>query len=284
MPPSHAESRLFRSAGHPIGHALELKFLKSRLLPPVVLFSAVLAVSAVHPLARARPASDSSRRIGATGMPEPHSGSLLVQFYESYLKDQDVDTFRQNVWTRYTEGTLARLVDAPDPQARRSAIFALGLSGTYAVNAPVAKALRDPDPTVRRIADMALWAIWFRADTPENNATLEQVRELINKQRLEDAIALATRLIERSPQFAEAYNQRAIAEFFLGRFKESAQDCRKVVERNPYHTGALSGLANCQIRLDKRESALETLRRAAKIQPYSADIRQLILAIESGER
>jgi len=216
-------------------------------------------------------------------MPEPHSGSLLVHYYESFLKDQDLDAFRQNVTTRYNEGTLTRLIEASDPQARRAAVLALGLTGTFAVNAAVARALRDPDPTVRRTADMALWAIWFRADTPENNATLEEVRELIGRRRLEEAIVLSTRLIERSPKFAEAYNQRAIAEFFLGRFKESAEDCKKVVERNPYHIGALSGLANCQIRLEKRDSALETLRKAAKIQPYSDDIRQMIHSIESGE-
>lgn len=255
-----------------------------RVLLPITLFTATLTISYLTPLARARPASDYSRRIGAYGMPEPHSGSLLVLYYEGYLKDQDIDSFRQNVLTRYTEGTLARLVQASDPQARRAAVLGLGLTGTFAANASVAKALRDPDPTLRRLAEMALWAIWFRADTPENNTTLEQVRDLITRQQLEEAIALASRLINRSPQFAEAYNQRAIAEFFLGRFRESADDCRKAIERNPYHIGALSGLANCQIRLEKRASALETLRRAAKIQPYSSDIRQWIMSIEADER
>ncbi len=217
-------------------------------------------------------------------MPEPHTGLLLVDYYEGYLKDQDIEAYRRQVSSRYTEGTLARLVEAGDVRARRGAVLALGLSGSYAVNGAVGRALRDPDPNVRTLADMALWAIWFRADTPENNATLEQVRRQISQQQFEDAVALATRLIGRSPQFAEAYNQRAIAEFFLGRFKESADDCKRVVERNPYHTGALSGLANCQVRLDQRDSALATLRRAAKVQPYNDGIRQWIGAIEAGER
>ena len=119
--------------------------------------------------------SDSPRRNGASGMLEPHTGSLLVDYYETYLRDHDVDAFRQHVSARYLEGTLARLIESPGLQARRAAVFALGLFGSFEVNAAVARALRDDDPTVRGLADNALWAIWFRADSPENNATLEKV-------------------------------------------------------------------------------------------------------------
>src|SRR5947209_2658203 len=98
--------------------------------------------------------------------------------------------------------------------------FALLLAMTSAaVPASVpAGALRDTDPTVRSLADNALWAIWFRADTPENNEILEQVRTLIGRQQIDQAIALATRLIGRAPRFAEAYNQRAIAHYIQGHF------------------------------------------------------------------
>lgn len=216
-------------------------------------------------------------------MLEPHTGSLLVDYYETYLRDHDIDAFRLHVSSRYMEGTLARLVESPGTQARRAAVLALGLSGSFRVNAAVAKALRDTDPTVRGLADNALWAIWFRADTPENNATLEKVGALISHQRFEEAAELATRLIERSPKFAEAYNQRAIAEYFLGRFKQSAEDCRLVLERNPYHFGALSGLARCQLRGGQRESAIETLKRASKLQPFNDDIRRWRTALEAGE-
>lgn len=233
--------------------------------------------------AQAGVSSDSSRRIGASGMLEPHTGSLLVDYYETYLRDHDIDAFRQHVSARYMEGTLARLIESPNPQARRAAVLALGLFGSFDVNPAVAKALRDSDPTVRSLADNALWAIWFRADSAENNTALEKVRTLISQQQFEEAAALATRLIDRAPKFAEVYNQRAIAEFFLGRFRESAEDCRLVLSRNPYHIGALAGLAKCQLRLGQREPAIETLKRSLKLQPFNQDIREWIAALESGD-
>lgn len=236
------------------------------------------AMSAPHATA------DSSRRFGAPRMPAPQNGSLLVEYYEGYLQDSDVDAFRRKVSARYMEGTLSRLVESDDVQARRAAVLALGLTGSFQVNAALARALRDSDAIVRRLADLALWSIWFRADSAENNATLERVSRLISKRQLEDAIELVNKLIQASPQFAEAYNQRAIAEFFLGRFRESAEDCRMTLERNPYHFGALAGLAKCQIQLEERAAAIETLRRASKLQPFNDDLKLWIASLEAGGR
>src|SRR5262249_11678738 len=145
------------------------------------------------------------------------------------------------------------------------------------------RALRDPDPTVRSLAENALWAIWFRGDTAENNASLEGVALLVTHQRYREAVTAATRLVERAPRFAEAYNQRAIAEYHLGWFEASAEDCRRVLERNPYHIGALSGLAKCLLRLNKRGEALDALRRSAKLQPFNEELRNYIAALEAGD-
>jgi tetratricopeptide (TPR) repeat protein len=109
---------------------------------------------------------------------------------------------------------------------------------------------------------------------------LAQVQLLIRRERLEEAVRLATHLIERAPQFAEAYNQRAIAHFLQGHLANSAEDCRRVLERNPYHIGALSGLAQCQLRLDQRREALQTFRRALRLQPFSTGLRQVVTALE----
>ena len=215
-------------------------------------------------------------------MPDPQTGSLLVAYYETFLCDQNLNVFRRHVLGRYMEGTLARLADSGDTQSRRAAVFALGLVGSFRMNPTVARALRDSDPTVRSLAENALWAIWFRADSAENNAALEQISRLIGHQEFRKAALEATHLIERSPRFAEAYNQRAIAEYHLGQFQASAEDCRLVLEQNPYHIGALAGLAKCLLRLDRREEALATLKRSSRLQPFNEDLKTLISVLEAG--
>jgi tetratricopeptide (TPR) repeat protein len=217
-------------------------------------------------------------------MLQTQTGPLLVDYYESFLKDQDVEAFRRNVSSRYNEGTLARLLQAGGLQARRASVLALGLYGGFGSNAAVARGLKDPDPTVRLLADNALWAIWFRADTLENNEALERIRSLVGLQRFAEAIEQADRLIARAPGFAEAYNQRAIARYFQGRFAESVEDCKRTLERNPYHTGALGGMGQGLLQLGRTDEAIQTFRRSLKLQPYNDGLRQTIAELEAGDR
>lgn len=249
---------------------------------PTISWPAGLALTLVLVLLVPSPIRSESRRHGEPGMLEPSHDPLLVSYYEFFLRDQDANAYCSRVLARYTEGTLGRLVYAGETQARRAAVLALGLIGSFEANPTVAHALKDDDAVVRDLANSALWVIWFRADTPENNALLEQVAALIKRQRLEEAEALATALIARAPRFAEAYNQRAIAAFLQGRLADSAADCRRVLERNPYHIGALAGLGRCYLQLDRRAEALQTFRRALKLQPHNADLRQTITALEAG--
>ena len=160
-------------------------------------------------------------------------------------------------------------------------ILALGLVGSFQVNETVARGLRDPDPAVRNLAHNALWAIWCRADTVENNATLREASDLIARSRFREAQDLCAQLIARAPNFAEAYNQKAIAHFSLDQFAESAAECRRALERNPYHIGALAGLGECYLRLYRRRDALATFRRALKVEPYSTTLRQTVELLEA---
>lgn len=216
-------------------------------------------------------------------MRESQTRSLLVEYYEDFLGDRDLERFRDQVLARYTETTLSRVLASSETvQARRGAVLALGIIGTFEQsNTPLGKALQDDDPVVRTMAESALWAVWFRADSPENNQMLDEIRLLIGNHRFEAAIGLASQLIARAPNFAEAYNQRAIAQFIKGQYAESAEDCQRALRLNPYHIGALSGLAQCQLGLRQPQEALRTLRRAWILQPHSLSIRNGIQALEA---
>jgi tetratricopeptide (TPR) repeat protein len=237
-------------------------------------------------LGRASPsARGAANRPGADGSGhwEPGTESLLVDYFQKFLDDRDLEAFRDRVAARYGEAALASILgDSPVVTARRAAVLALGLSGSFQrSNAVLGRALRDGDAVVRRLAEDALWSVWFRADEPENNGALQEVVRLIGRGQLHQAEALATRLIAVAPNFAEAYNQRAIIYFHQGRFAESAQDCQRVLARNPYHFGALAGLAQCQHQLDRPAEALQALRRASRLQPYNEGLREQIKLLEA---
>lgn len=213
----------------------------------------------------------------------PHSGPLLTEYYEAFLHDRDLAQFRERVAARYTEETLCRVLGAsPQASARRGAVLALGVLGTFdGCNSQLGRALRDDDAVVRTMAERALWVVWFRADAPENNQMLEEVRALVAAEKVDEAVDRASRLIARAPRFAEAYNQRAIAYFKQGRFAESAEDCIRTLTLNPCHVGALGGLAQCQLNMDQPREALKTLRRGLKLQPHSEGLNEHVRMLEA---
>jgi tetratricopeptide (TPR) repeat protein len=214
---------------------------------------------------------------------EANSANLLVDYYDRLLEDHDFEAFRNRVATQYTEAMLCRiLTSSPSCTARRAAVLSLDFAGGFeGSNAALGMALRDGDAIVRKLAEDALWSVWSRADTPEHNRVLEEVKQLISIREFNRAETLVNRLIAAAPGFAEAYNQRAILAFIRGRFDESARDCERVLSRNPYHFGALGGLAQCQIQLDRPSEALETLRRILRLQPYRSELRDSIKFLEA---
>jgi tetratricopeptide (TPR) repeat protein len=279
MAGSHLSSPLSASADHP------LPLMVARVMKKLRLVLWALAASVPLETQAGVSGRDEASRagMGVSSMSEAHSGSLLVEYFKEFLGKRDVDGFRNRVAVRYNEGTLGRiLAGSPDVSARRAAVLSLGILGSFdESNAVLGKALRDDDLAVRSMAEDALWAVWFRADTAEHNQVLEQVRHAIGRQQLDEAERLATRLIADAPTFAEAYNQRAIVYFLQGRLADSARDCQQVLSRNPYHFGALGGLAQCQLSLNRPRDALKSLRRALKVRPHDSGLRESIQELET---
>jgi tetratricopeptide (TPR) repeat protein len=211
----------------------------------------------------------------------------ILGFYHQYLVDQESSAFSAAVGERYTVGTLERLAYAGDRMTRRAAVLALGLLADYGSNAAVGRALLDDDRGVRLLAENAIRHLWCRVGTQEQRLLLADVIELNLEQKFHEAVAEATRLIDRAPWLSEAWNQRALALFSVGRFAESIHDCHQALEINPYHFGAAAGMGQCHLQLSNSVSALECFRRALKLNPnlegVRAHVQHLQRSLESQE-
>lgn len=209
---------------------------------------------------------------------------VLVRYYKTYIENEDAGMFEQNVLARYNEGALIRLLDSTDTDTRRAAVLSLGMVGGAASNAPVGELMKDDDPVVRSFAENSLWGIWNRSDTSENNLELTKIHQLMVDKKDDEALIRLNLLIEKSPRFAEAWNQRAIIHFSKGEWDKSIADCQKVVELNPYHYGAISGMAQCHLRADRPKEAVKAFRMLVVIQPHKTQSLSAIEAIERDMR
>lgn len=177
----------------------------------------------------------------------------------------------------YTEGTLQRLLSSGDTQGRRAAALALGLVGSMESNPRLAEALKDGDTLVRKFATDSLWELWFRAGTADQNIRLQLALQCAE---LGQSVAALDQLIAEAPQFAEAYNQRAILAYRRGDYAAAVGDCETVLGLNPHHFGAAAGMGQSYLRLRKPRAALRAFRQAMVINPSAENVRDTIRGLE----
>ncbi len=208
-------------------------------------------------------------------MPQPEPGDDPELFRLGH--DAAVGRFRHAVRERYSEGTLCRILESHlDPAQRRAAATALGLVGTMSSNAILAAALHDLDDVVRATAADAIWGVWFRGETEHPAKELKQVMGLPD---VGERVAGCDDLIRRCPQFAEAYNQRAIQHFSRGEYGKAVNDCEAALRLNPYHFGAASGLGQCYLRMHKPRAALRAFAQAVEINPALTHLHDVMTAL-----
>jgi tetratricopeptide (TPR) repeat protein len=138
-------------------------------------------------------------------------------------------------------------------------------------------ALKDADEDVRAEATQALWQIWFAQKGAIALQQLQRAQILLESEKSQEAEALLTELTEALPDFAEAWNRRAVLYYMRREYRKAIADCEQVIALNPIHFGALHGLGLCHAALGEYPEAIQAFRRALEIQPYAIENQRLIL-------
>lgn len=139
------------------------------------------------------------------------------------------------------------------------------------------KDLKNPDEQIRERATATLWQIWFNQKGNYGLEILAESQALLEGGRLPEAEAILTELIEDQPDFAEAWNRRAVLHYLQKDFYQSLADCQQVVALNPVHFGAYHGMGLCYAAIGKYSDAIQAFQQALELQPYSVMNQRLIL-------
>lgn len=145
-------------------------------------------------------------------------------------------------------------------------------SQTLLDNLANAKTLEQAEPI---ISD--LWEIWISSHGDENEKVLMEQGVLALKQgNLEHAEKLFGDIISQNPSFTEAWNKRATVRYMMSKFQESQSDVFEVLQREPRHFGAISGLGMINLRLGNLNAALNAYKNLQRIFPASPEAKQYI--------
>jgi tetratricopeptide (TPR) repeat protein len=137
--------------------------------------------------------------------------------------------------------------------------------------------LKDPDENVRQVATEALWRRWYTQKGAYGAQILVRSQTLLEQGKVEASEALLSETLRDLPDFAEAWNRRAVLYYLQQRYWKAIADCEKALDLVPYHFGALHGLGLCHAGLGNHLAAIQAFRRALEVQPYATVNERLIL-------
>lgn len=142
------------------------------------------------------------------------------------------------------------------------------------------------DPSQVAALTTTIWETWTLAGDKGLDALMARGLREMSVRDLDAAIATFGELIERAPEFAEAWNKRATVHWMRGDHDASVADIRRTVALEPRHFGAWSGLGMIFEERDQFDQAIRAYEEALRHNPHSAGLKAHIeeLKLELAKR
>ncbi len=136
-----------------------------------------------------------------------------------------------------------------------------------------------PDDTSAKAIEQRIWSLWVISRSDTANLLMTRVKTAVEAKDLDLAIKLLDSIVIIRPDYIEAWNRRATIYYLKKDFGNSLADIRQVLQREPRHFGALSGLGLIMQEIGDDKRALEVYRRALDVYPRLEKIPDLVKSL-----
>ncbi len=127
-----------------------------------------------------------------------------------------------------------------------------------------------------QVIEQAVWQMWLRSGSDTVDLLMQQSIQALNADEMDDALRILDAIVELAPGFAEGWNKRATVYYLMDRYDESMRDIVRVLEIEPRHFGAISGIGLIRRQLGDVQQALAAFRQALEIHPFLPGAQQAI--------
>ncbi len=123
------------------------------------------------------------------------------------------------------------------------------------------------DMAMNRIVEAQIWGIWLQSDSDTVNLLMQQGITAMSAGDNPTALGAFNAITELAPKYSEGWNKRATVLYLMGHYRDSASDCARVLDLEPRHFGALSGLGLIFTALEQPDKALDAFERVLEVYP-----------------
>ena len=114
-----------------------------------------------------------------------------------------------------------------------------------------------------------IWNIWItNGSNKKNNLEMNKGIIFLNNGNLKNALKVFLNLSKVEPDWAEPFNKVATIKFLQKDYLTSIKYIKLTLKKERRHFGAISGLAQINLRLGRFENALKNIDQALKIHPF----------------
>ena len=140
--------------------------------------------------------------------------------------------------------------------------------------------LADPDNQSWEAALNQIQTEWSKSGSPAFDLLLMRGRQAMEDGDLPAAIEHLTALTDQAPDFAEGWNARATAYYLAGLYGPSIIDIEHVLQLEPRHFGAISGLGLILQEIGREDEAVRAFKASLAIHPHQDGISQALKELE----
>lgn len=166
----------------------------------------------------------------------------------------------------------------------------VALAAASLVTGPIAARAAQDDPRLNalfqklktgsddeaRETERQIWQIWVEHKNPEVARLMQRGMAALTEDDAQEALNDFGQVVRADKNFAEGWNKRATVEFVMGDFDASVADIERTLALEPRHFGALSGLGQIYLAMNKKPQALKALRAALAIDPHLDGVREKV--------
>jgi tetratricopeptide (TPR) repeat protein len=135
-------------------------------------------------------------------------------------------------------------------------------------------------PLEARALESLIWDAWLSTDDDDVRLLVRQGTAFLAQGEFALALAAFNGVVERAPTFAEGWNKRATVFFLMDDYDSSVADIERTLALEPRHFGALSGLGQIYLGLDRKALALKAFEAALRIDPHLVGVREAVEALK----
>jgi tetratricopeptide (TPR) repeat protein len=129
---------------------------------------------------------------------------------------------------------------------------------------------------VAQLTSQAIEHVWLTSGSDTVDLLMERALKAINEKKIDVALKLLDGVVDLAPDYPEGWNRRAFVYYTKNDIERSLGDLRRVLSLDPSHFKALEGLAQVLRELDYKKEALQVYRRLLEVNPYMSGAKSAV--------